>query len=349
MNVQLSLNEKTLHKAVEVLLGALDARSRDIVMRRYGIESGSVETLESIGREYGVTRERVRQIEAQAKKLLAKRYDVLQDVSQVMDELFGVHGGLLTEDHLIEIVEQKALRVKPALVVFYLNILSPYEYVTRSQVFGPHWSHPELHSKHVEAVVSTAEALLKKARHPLDEAKLMKEVRQQLNVSERELPEACLYSLLRASKRLDKTVFGEWGLTSWVETRPRGVGDKAYIVLRRHGKPEHFREITSIINQAEFDHKQAHAQTVHNELIKDERFVLVGRGLYGLVEWGYIPGTVADVMETILDKADVPMTREELLDKVLKQRMVKRTTVLLGLQDTNRFQKVSGDRYKLRT
>ncbi|MFH1353879.1 MAG: HTH domain-containing protein [bacterium] len=349
IQARVSLSADDLQKTVGVLLSSLDARSRDIIVRRHGIESGSVETLESIGHEYGVTRERVRQIEAQAKKLLAKRYDVLDDVSRSLSELFGAHGGVLAEDHLIEIVKDTVPQVKPALVVFYLNVLSPYEYVTRSEIFGPHWSHPELHSKYVDAVVNIAETLLKRAKHPLEEAQLMREIRQQLSVSEQALPATCLYSLLRASKNLDKTVFGEWGLSSWVETKPRGVGDKAYIVLRRHGKPQHFREITDRINETSFDHKQAHAQTVHNELIKDDRFVLVGRGLYGLAEWGYIPGTVADVMETILNKAEAPMTREELLDKVLKQRMVKRTTILLGLQDADRFQKVSGDRYKLRT
>lgn len=348
-HIQLNIDPKSLQKAAEVLLAGLDARSQDIIVRRFGIKSGSVETLESIGREYGVTRERVRQIEAQAKKLLARRYDVLENVSQALNNLFSSHGGLLAEDHLIEIVEHSAPQVKSALVIFYLNILSPYEYVTRSDIFGPHWSHSELHNQYVEAAIGAAEALLKKARHPVEEAQLMREVRRRLSVSEQELPEACLYALLRASKHLDKTVFGEWGLTSWIETRPRGVGDKSYIVLRRGGRPKHFREITVMINEVKFDHKQAHAQTVHNELIKDERFVLVGRGLYGLAEWGYMAGTVGDVLEAILDKASQPMTREELLERVLEQRMVKRTTVLLGLQDANRFQKVAGDRYTLRS
>jgi len=313
------------------------------------METGSLETLESIGREYGVTRERVRQIEAQAKKLLARREDLLQEVAMTLEQVFANYGGILAEDHLTEILDaEKSTELKPTLVFFFLDILPPYQRISRSDMFGLHWSHPGLHNRHNNAVVAAARSILKKAGHPLAEADLIAAIRNEIKVSETELPKMCIDALLKASKHVDFTVFSEWGLSDWVETKPRGVGDKAYIVLRRHGKSEHFREITNLINQSKFDHKQAHAQTVHNELIKDDRFVLVGRGMYGLKEWGYVPGTVADVLEAILSDADKPLTREELLERVLEQRMVKKTTVLLGLQNTSRFQKVSGDRYTLR-
>ena len=104
-----------------------------------------------------------------------------------------------------------------------------------------------------------------------------------------------------------------------------------------------------MINEAAFDHKQANPQTVHNELIKDERFVLVGRGLYGLVDWGFISGTVADVIESLLAKADKPLSREEVIKQVLAQRQVKKNTILLGLQNPKRFVRTEGDSYTLRS
>lgn len=345
----ITINSETFNEAARALLAGVDARSKDILTRRYGLETGSLETLESIGREYGVTRERVRQIEAQAKKLLARREDLLQDVAGTLEQVFATYGGVLADDHVVEILASEATSdLKPTLVFFFLDIISPYQRVNRSEIFGPHWSHPELHNVHKDALVASARSILKKSRHPLAEADLINAIRQELKVSDSELPTACIDALLRASLHIDYTVFDEWGLTEWVETKPRGVGDKAYIVLRRHGKSEHFREITNLINQSNFDHKQAHAQTVHNELIKDDRFVLVGRGMYGLKEWGFVPGTVADVLEAILSDANKPLTRQELLERVLEQRMVKKTTVLLGLQNTNRFQKVGADRYTLR-
>jgi len=343
------LNKTHLEDKAQILLSALDPRSKDIIARRYGIESGHVETLDSIGREYGITRERVRQIEAQAKKILAKRNDILSDVDKTLQDIFRKHGGVLGEAHLMEVVDQELVRSPKATVVtFYLDILHPYEYVTRSAVFGSHWRHEGLHNEYAERVIAAAEIILKRTGHPMPEAALIAKIRSEAGVSEETLANNCIYALLRASRNLNKTVFGEWGMADWVETSPRGVGDKAYIVLRRHGKPAHFRDITHMINEIRFDHKRAHEQTVHNELIKDDRFVLVGRGLYALTEWGYIPGTVADVLETILREANQPLTREELLARVLKQRLVKKTTVLLGLQNSERFSKVEDNLYSLK-
>lgn len=345
----LLLQSSIFEETTKTLLGGLDARSRDIITRRHGLASGTIETLESIGKEYGVTRERVRQIEVQAKKYLARRDDLLASVEEELHAIFSHFGGALAEEHLFEVVTLITQgKLKPTTVSFYLELLPPYTYITTSTVLGPHWSHASIHHEYREAVGRAAEEILKKARHPISEEELVKLIRVALQVNEQKLPHACLHALLRASKELKRTVFSEWGLISWIETQPRGVGDKAYVILRRHGKPAHFREVTAMINEAHFDHKQAHAQTVHNELIKDKRFVLVGRGLYGLTEWGYMPGTVAQVLEAVLASANRPLTREELLHRVLEQRLVKKTTVLLGLQNSQRIQKIKGNLYTLR-
>src|SRR3989344_4735689 len=66
------------------------------------------------------------------------------------------------------------------------------------------------------------------------------------------------------------------------------------LVIRKHGSPIHFRDVAKQI-MVMFK-KKAHVATTHNELIKDPRFVLVGRGLYALAEWGYAPGIVRDVI-----------------------------------------------------
>lgn len=336
-------------ESASVLLDILDARSRDVIERRFGIKNGAPETLESIGKEYGITRERVRQIEVQAKKALARREDLLQEIDRALRDIFAAHGGILSDAHLNTIVHTHYNGAVPlTLVYFFLDILPSYEYVRRSHVLASHWSCPPLAHEYIEATIAAAEKLLMSAEHPQPESDLIRGIRQHLMVDEHILPTTCIVALLMASRQIRQTVFGEWGLAGWAETTPRGVGDKAYAVLRRHGKPEHFRKITTMINEARFDHKRAHEQTVHNELIKDSRFVLVGRGMYGLTEWGYIPGTVADVLETILTRARRPMTREELMDQVLAQRLVKKTTILLGLQNSARFVRVKGNRYTLK-
>ena len=130
--------------------------------------------------------------------------------------------------------------------------------------------------------------------------------------------------------------------------RPKGVRDKAYVVLSRSGKPMHFRAIAEAINSLQWTKKPAHHQTVHNELIKaNNRFVLVGRGLYALREWGYTPGTVSQVMAEVIKKSGHSLTRQEVVQKVLEHRFVKENTILLNLQNRSIFSKDAEGKYFL--
>ncbi|HEX2782941.1 MAG TPA: RNA polymerase sigma factor RpoD [Ilumatobacteraceae bacterium] len=61
--------KRMLAQAVEEALGELTEREQEIVRMRFGLDDGQARTLEDVGKEFGVTRERIRQIEA---KTLAK-------------------------------------------------------------------------------------------------------------------------------------------------------------------------------------------------------------------------------------------------------------------------------------
>lgn len=88
-------------------------------------------------------------------------------------------------------------------------------------------------------------------------------------------------------------------------------------------------------------------QAIHNELIKDGRFVLIGRGIYALKEWGYSKGTVSDIIAQVLKTAGEPMHRDEIVKKVLEKRQVKETTVLLNLQSKPQFKRTKKATYGL--
>src|SRR5690606_1659451 len=112
----------------------------------------------------------------------------------------------------------------------------------------------------------------------------------------------------------------------------------------KHGSPVHFKEVAYLITK--LFNREAHVATCHNELIKDPRFVLVGRGLYALTEWGYSSGVVRDVISEIL-KREGPLTKEEIIEKVLKERYVKENTILVNLQNSKNFKKDSENKYSL--
>ncbi len=156
-----------------------------------------------------------------------------------------------------------------------------------------------------------------------------------------------VYSIFQAAKKIGQNKFGHWGSDESREINPKTINDKIYLILKNTGEPMHFAEIADKINQISFDKKKANAATVHNELILDDKYILVGRGLYGLKEWGYQKGTVADVIKKIISQAGRPLSREEIIDGVLKQRMVKKATINLALMNRDKFAVAPDGKYKI--
>jgi DNA-directed RNA polymerase delta subunit len=158
--------------------------------------------------------------------------------------------------------------------------------------------------------------------------------------------QAHVASLASTSKQL-ATLNGRWGLVKWPMVNPKNIRDKIYVILYEKGKPLHFNDISAAIKDSEFKRKDVTTQAIHNELIKDGRFVLIGRGIYALKEWGYEKGTVADIITEVLQKAKEPLHRDEIVKRVLKSRHVKETTILLNLQGKAQFKRVAKATYAL--
>jgi len=158
---------------------------------------------------------------------------------------------------------------------------------------------------------------------------------------------------LEVSKIIEKSPEGKWGLRTWPEVNPRGMRDKAYLVLRQQGNPLHFKDVAKLIGKLQENltlqkKKVVLPQTVHNELIKDSRFVLIGRGTYGLSDWGLAPGTVKDVMRSILKSNGKTMNKAKLIAQTLEKRQVKESTIVLNLQDQRYFLKNQDGSYTLK-
>jgi hypothetical protein len=152
---------------------------------------------------------------------------------------------------------------------------------------------------------------------------------------------------LSVSKQIHKNPYGDMGLREWAEISPATVRDKIYLVLKKKAEPLHFEDIAKHINKVGFDSEEALAPTVHNELIKDNRFVLVGRGLYGLKEHGYEPGTAREVIAKVL-KSKGALQATDVVSHVNKQRFFKSNTILINLQNKNFFERLPDGRYRVR-
>lgn len=346
--------QQALHRILETL----PERERQILWRRYGLGGQAPETLESIGRSLQVTRERVRQIERLAIDKLRRgtaAHEALQPVRQVVVELLESDGGAATEERVLRLITETGGTVSPNVVRFYLDealaeVVAPIGAEGESFVAG--WRLRSVSLEALTAIIDRAHDAIEQRAAPIPE----EELARTLVAAKLASPLGGVLAdgrvalaLTELSASVKRNAFGEWGLAHWDTITPKRMNDKIYLVLKKHGKPLHFREITNLINEAKFDRKVAYPPTVHNELIMDKKYVLVGRGIYALVEWGYAPGVVADVLTSILKQRGAPMTRDELVGEVLRQRVVKRGTVHLALTNRKRFARTTDGRYTLAT
>ncbi len=325
------------------LLAALPDRARDVLERRFGLgPDGQVHTLESIGQNYGVTRERVRQIENYGIQSIQKS-DVYQEFTAVFQELQdaieALGGGVIAEQVLLEeITKDEQLRNH----IYFLLVLGDPFYRSKENPAYAHRWYTE------RKIAETVESALKNVYKTLNEDELVSEeeilsrFRNELIEIADKYDDAVLKRWLMISKEIGKNPLGEWGPAASPNVRVKGIRDYAYLAVKRHGSPMHFKEVAGAIKEL-FD-KKAHTATTHNELIKDERFVLVGRGLYALSEWGYSAGVVKDVLREILEQHG-PLTRDEIIDRVRKERYVKDNTIVVNLQDINLFKRLPNGSY----
>lgn len=315
------------------LLSGLPERSRGVLTARFGLDKdGVVRTLESIGSDLGITRERVRQIENHGLAAVRESgaYKAHEREIGELEDHVEILGGVISERRLVqEIAKHPQDRNH---VIFLLTVGHPFVDAREDDHFVRRW--------HVdEDLAGRVESALRELHDAVDPDYLIpeEEFMQQFSaclskagITKKQSPEV-MQRWLEITKRLGRNPLGEWGRASSPYVRVKSMRDLAYLALKRHGSPMHFTEVAAAIQKL-FGRK-AHPATCHNELIKDPRFVLVGRGLYALLEWGYQPGVVRDVIRGVLAREGRPLSRDELIERVKRERYVKDATILVNLQN----------------
>ena len=338
-------NAEILKNAISGSLDIIEQdREKEIVSRRFGL-TGNKETLEQIGEMLSITRERVRQLEkailirlqisaeenqipelAPAEKLLIRNLTEMGRVAKLSDLADKVYGRVTTN----------AERTGIYFIATFSKSLTVVEENDRYHAAVGIADYGD--SRVIRGRVDEIVGVIKKNKQPMTLEELD-------NVLNYEHPDH-IRAVASISKLL-ATLNGVWGLAKWPLVNPKNIRDKIYVILETHKEPMHFSDIAKEIKESNFKRKNVTVQAIHNELIKDPRFVLIGRGIYALSSWGYKKGTISDIIKQILEKSDKPLSREEIVKQVLKVRKVKETTILLNLQNKKMFKKVDKNLYTL--
>ena len=327
------------------ITSGLQDRTRDVIMNRFGLtDDAQRKTLEEIGKKYNITRERVRQIEDVALNLI-KKSAVFKAEQAVFDELKKlIHSlGSIVAEHelLLHISKDKNIQNH---ISFYLTLGDFFKKHREDDHFKTHWSVDDEMAEKVHDSLRKLYASLKDEDLVPETEMIKKFFDQMKDIAEQYKNEEIARRWLTMSKTISKNPLGEWGKSSSPNVRTRGVKDYAFLVMRKHGSPMHFKEVADAISKT-FGRK-THYATCHNELIKDPRFVLVGRGLYALAEWGYKTGIAREVIRDIL-KREGPLSKDDVVIRVMKERYFKKNTILVNLVNPKYFKKNKSGLYTL--
>jgi hypothetical protein len=330
---------------VKKLLADVPERAREVLTFRFGLgASPERQTLEEIGDRWSITRERVRQIEAAGLDAV-REGSGFRGAEKAFEELrtyIEALGGIVPEDELLAGLakdEKSRNRFR-----FLLVAGSAFFRERETDDFYARWHVDQATAQKVHEALSSLYSALSD-EDVLPEGELLGRFLDELkSVNDAYKNEEIMKRWLSLSKGLKANPLSEWGRAEAPAIRTKGIRDYAYLVIKQQGKPMHFSDVAKQIST--LFAKKAHVATTHNELIKDPRFVLVGRGLYALAEWGYQPGVVRDVIKEILRKQG-PLTRDEVMEEVRKVRYVKDNTILVNLNDAKQFKKTKDGKYAL--
>ena len=330
-----------IQQTVRDVLSTVDRkREREIINRRLGLFRQR-ETLEKIGEFLQLTRERVRQLEKSVMiGLQTNQVNQLPSFKvaevKIKNQLMKMGNVARISDLTKQLAEAGQHKIHQAQISFLARLSPQFVVVEENEHHHLGIGLVDYHNHdQIKQHIATVVDYIDNSGQPLDVDKI--------HHRWPEFSRDHLHGLASLSKKLS-FLNNVWGLNHWPTVNPKNIRDKIYLVLKQAQKPLHFSEIAHHIHTGPFKKNKVTVQAVHNELIKDDRFILTGRGIYVLKEWGYQPGTVAQVIENILEKSDQPVDRDEIIRQVLKQRQVKPTTISLNLQSKPQFHKLKGTR-----
>jgi hypothetical protein len=339
----------TITKIIGSALINLNPRQQEVLTARFGLAGeGEGETLAAIGDRLHVTRERIRQIEnagmALAKANLAQNEEANALLAKVTKYIDG-KGGIAGKADVAEYAGAFAKGIRETHLDFLAEAIGAFNARREDEEFAPLYCNGEKEFRAAKAFVDGWAANLRARRENVFAGNYHVEL---ANYSKMKgVANPIVENYIGISKLIGANPYGDVGLREWPEVNPKTVRDKIYLVLKKKSEPLHFMDIAEHINKVGFDDQKALGPTVHNELIKDERFVLVGRGMYGLREDGYEPGIAREVIAKVL-KEKGPLAPREVVTHVTKQRMFKPNTIVINLQNKSLFERLPDGRYRVR-
>lgn len=325
----------------------LGVKEREVLAWRYGV-GGKVLSLRKIGSRLGVSYERIRQIEKKIEGIVVKNQDrkSIAEFKKWLWNFIEKKGGVLLEEELnFSELEKKYI----GIIRLFLQSFDNFYYIKKGEGTKAGWNILKLNADDVFEIIQSVKDFLEEKKEPASFDEIFNFLKTKTDLVEKfSLNREKLKSILKYSSEIKKNILNKYGIISWPQISPKNISEKIYLILKKYKKPLHFSKIKELVEKENFDNKKVTIQAIHNELVKNENFVLVGRGIYALKEWGFEKGTVADVIKRILKQSPTPLSKEEIIKMVLQERKVSPKTILVNLYEKPEFIQIEDNLYTLK-
>jgi len=346
------LKNKKIEQSFNEIISWLSDKEQSIIERRIWL-AWDKETLQSIWKSFipPITRERVRQIEETGINKLWRliKTKLFLDIQAKSKDLLELHGGLLLKNKLINVII-KEFSLEHNVNASIIDIIIQ----TNNDIKK---SKPRLNAKTyyflgniskplIDGIYKESLRILRRKKNIMNQEKLYSLIQENLKSTFWYISIPLIDWALDIFDWLVKWEETLIGLSRWKILNPKTLKDKAIYIMKKEKVPMHFVDLSNSITK--FLGESVKVNTIHNELIRNKEFVLIGRWIYALKEWWFIPGTVIDVIINVLEKNKWPMTTDEITDKVLETRNVKKTTIYMNLQNKNIIERVWRNYYQVK-
>lgn len=361
-------NEKLIDAFLE---RCKDKRAIEIMKRRYGLNSGERETLEEIGNSYGITRERIRQIQEKAIKKL--RHPMVKEKNQIIElveEVLWKNHGIISEEEADQLLSNIFKNI-PYDGSSLLDLLADIGWIQTHKVGDAPFYSPKFSGLNLSVLMTEIIQLLKSNGNLMN----VESIAKNLSCKTIEVPAQYVSqnagsetTLNRSAYNRNYTVYEQKDVMSsdklihlvsrCCKLDPRieeritnhftlySLHNRRHIwsvlisqILEKEGIPLHFTEIANRVNDLlREEEKYLDERKVYSLLIETSIFAHTGvRGMYGLTKWGLRKESTQELAIEFIEKSGFPVHWEQIFFYVSKYKDTRRQSIRNILSNSEKF------------
>lgn len=317
-------------------------RYLDIVKRRYGFVMGEKETLEEIGKSYGLSRERIRQIQQKAFRRMSHPSNASRrPIINLMERMLFDNGCLVSDQDADSLVSQ-IFANQPFDGSSLLDLFADLGWIQSHRIGDLSFYAPKINGFKLIDFMEDIFELLKKSAEPLSPTSILNKLPPIKEIRDDRLN---LLNLITKNCSLDPRIetkiagkFSTYRMTKYVVNLwiPLIIQ-----VLEEAQTPLYYTEIADRVNDKVISsNRHLEPRRAHSLLIENSSFAHVGiRGTYGLIKWGLRKESTGELAIECIEKAGFPLHWEQIYNYISRFKDSPKMNIRSILDQSGKFEK----------